>query len=676
MNKQYHIRLHTAAIYSGLLLLSAMFISITTHAQITPGAPLGVNGNTQQTDTSAFKDSNTDEWHNETVNVSYKLPNTDKVYYPDTSIHLVHRKYFSQPWNRDLGNFGTASRSLLFTPEYRTGPTLGYHVFDVYRFLPDSIRYYNTTAPYTIFSYNLGSKVEQHLNIMHTQNVRPNWNFAVGYRKTNSQGFYLMQRTNHDNFFASSNYESINHRYKLKAAVMYNKDQQDENGGIVNEAQLDDPDFNDRSVMAIAYANAVNGANTTTPRSYVTNVFRNYHVTLQHGYSWGRTDSTYNEDSTKLSFKFTPRFSVTHQFDLGNQQLTYKDLRPDSIRYAPFFAEQFLGNGADSVFTRQKQNTIDNNVMLNGFLGKRENQLQFSAGAGIRVDKFSTRYLQGADFTTITGNYVVGSLRKDAVQPGEWFYSANARFYVTGAAAGNSHIQATIGKDLKNFATLDAGIQQNINNAPYSYTHYVNSYDTITASLNKESVTSVYGRISSERYHFNAAIRNYLVNNYIYLNQAQLPDQYANTFNLLQVSLQKGFYWRGIVLDNEFVYQQPTTDAPVNIPQILGRHQLSYERYIFRNALKVAFGAEVRYHSSYYSAFYSPVFNRFYYQNSYFLGNQPEGSVFFNFKVKRFRSFIMVDQVQQIFTRNYIITKGYAAQNTMIRFGFNWVLLR
>lgn len=152
-------------------------------------------------------------------------------------------------------------------------------------------------------------------------------------------------------------------------------------------------------------------------------------------------------------------------------------------------------------------------------------------------------------------------------------------------------------------------------------------------------------------------------------------DQHAPSFNITQVWLRKAFRWRSVVLDNELVYQQPTGGAVVNIPQFMGKHQLSLERYIFKNALKIATGVQVRYYSPYTPAGYNPFFNRYNYQNSYTVDDQIQGAVFFNFKVKRFRAYIMGDQIQQFFMENMKIAPGYAAQNFMIRFGFNWVLL-
>ncbi len=659
---------------TSLLGLIVCNITYTNAQNQPPGSPLGLPGEQQQ-DSTSFSESNTDEWHNVSVKIQYKLLNSDKIYTPDTSIHTFHRRPFSQPWYRDLGNMGTAVRNLKFTPEDRLGPTLGYNVFDVYKIHADSLKYYHTTAPYSEFQYGLGSKLEQNTYILHTQNIKPNWNVAASYNKVLSEGFFLLQRTNQDHASFSTNYSSINQRYKLNIGIAYNKAQHDENGGIADASQLDDPDFSDRSNIDIVFGNATASGSSNIPRSLVNNILRDYNAILNHSYAWGSTDTLYNEDSTKMSLEFTPRFSITHQFQLKNEQLTYSDKAPDSLRYVPFFSNGFNGDN-DSVLSRQKQNTFDNRVLLNGFLGKRDKQLEFSAGAGVRFDQFSTRTGLNIFKTNTTSNYLLGQIRKEALQEGAWFYNIKALFYLTGLASGSSVISAGVGKELNNFGTLEAGIQQNINNAPYNYTNYYNNYDTILNSFNKESITKVHARISSNRLRLNMGLNSFLISNYLYMNNMQLPDQYAPSFNINQVWLQKAFHWKGVVFDNEIVYQQISNSAPVNVPPLLGRHQLSYERYIFKNALKIATGVEVRYHSAYNSALYSPIFNRFYYQNTFLLSNTPAASVFFNFKVKKFRAYLMLDQVQQFFTTNLITTPGYPAQDAMIRFGFNWVLIK
>jgi hypothetical protein len=639
-----------------------------------PGSVITLQ-NAPQRDTSNSK-TNNKEWRDPTARVFYRYLHSDQEYVPDTSLNTFHRRQFLQPWYRHLGNHGSPVYNLFFTPEYRVGPTLGYHVFDVYRFNVDSLKYYNTNRPYSVFTYQLGSKQEQTAQVMHTQNILPNWNFAAQYRKLTSPGTYLIQRTNHDNASFNTHYQSPKLHYTIFAGFVYNKEQNDENGGLVNEDHLTDSSFSDRRTIRVRFQNDNFGAiNANLRRSSVSNVMRDLSVLIQHSYNFGRIDTIYSEDSTRYAFVLTPRFGLTHRFKYINEKHEYKDLRPDSAKYAEFFRAGFAQN--DSVFSRQRWSSLDNSFALNGFLGSAQNPLSFSAGIGIRTDKFTTGDSSYSVSDNIFSNYLTGEIKKELRDTNQWYYSANAILYLTGSAAGNSLLQAKIGKELKSgILGLEAGFRQQLGDAPYTYTYYHNKFDTIRRDYAMESITQLYGTLFSERYKASLSVRNQLISNYIYINQQQQFDQYTSAFNLSQLSFRKMFVWRALVLDNELVYQLPTSGAPVNVPALMGRHQFSTETYIFGNALKIATGIEARYHSPYKPAGYSPYFNRFYYQDTYSLTNTPEASVFFNFKIKSFRAYFMLDQAQRlIYKKNIINFPGYPNPDMMIRFGFNWVLI-
>ncbi|RYE24884.1 MAG: hypothetical protein EOP51_05865 [Sphingobacteriales bacterium] len=658
------------------LLLMLVCIGTIAFAQTPqrPGDPLTL-GNAPQRDTNANK-SNTSDWQNYNAHISYKLLNSEKVLTPDTTLHTFHRRPYSQPWYRDLGNLGSPSRNLLFTPENRLGPTLGYHIFDVYRYNVDSLLYYNTNRPYSRFIFQLGSKLEQNAEIFHTQNISPNWNIAVNYRKLTSPGFYQIQRTNDDNGNISTNYQSKDQHYNLYAGVVYNKQQQDENGGILGDSLLLRSDFSDRRTIPVRFQNDAYGNLGSNRRSPVTNMQREFTLMLNHSYTFGKTDTLYNEDSTSFRTELTPRFGVSHRMQMTSEKHAYKDFRPDSLKYIDFMNRAFLPNGQDTLSVVQKWFMIDNRFLLNGFIGKRDNPLAINAGIGGRYDNFNTEYAIGNNSESTFSTYLTGEIKKEALKEGAWEYKANALFYVTGQAIGSSQIGGEVGKGIgKNFGAIVAGAKQSINYAPYAYQYYQSAFDTITASFNKESVTQIYARVDFDELKLSLGFSNYLIANYIYLNEKQLPDQYGPAFNISQLTLRKVFMWRSVVFDNEVALQQLAGDAPINVPQLMGRHQLSLERYILKNALKVATGVEVRYHSNYKPSGYSPFFNRFYYQNTYTVSNAPEASVFFNFKVKRFRAYFMLDQLQQFITRNTISAPGYPNQDFMIRFGFNWVMI-
>ena len=649
--------------------------------------------------------SNTNQWRDDAVKITFQKLNAAKTDIPDTSIHIFHRLPFTQPWYRDLGNLGSPVNNLLFTPESRVGPTLGYHVFDVYRYKADSLCYYNTSRPYSVFNYVLGSKLEQVASIMHTQNIRPNWNFAVEYRKINSPGFFKIERNNHDNAFLTTNYKSLNRNYMLYAGMAYNKEQHDENGGILNGSDLNNAKFGDRKTIDVAYQSAYSAT-----RSSISNVQRDFTFILQHSYIIGKTDTTYNEDSTEFSYKLRPLFSFTHRMEIGTEKHIYKDLTPDSFRYVSFFNQSFVNNGSgyyalggDSVITQQKWFWVDNKLLLNGFIGKEGHQLTFSAGLGSRYDQFMAQpvsnlvrdslpknvYVLGYERNSLVSNYLEGEIKKEALNAGGWQYGINTRFFLTGQDAGNFALSAAIGKNIKSISgSFVTGILQQLNTAPYAYTSYENAYTKLSYSFNKESVTALFAMVESRRLGLSAGIRNYVVNNYIYLNQAELPTQFAATFSVNQLWLQKSIKLGVFLWDNELVYQAIPDKAPVNIPELMGKSQFSYERAIFKRKLKIAAGLEIRYNSAYHPAGYDAVLNRFYYQQTLYEINIPDGAIFLNFKIKRFRAFIMADNMQQlIFRQNTILYTAtpvinlnnvipvYAAPDLVIRFGFSWPLV-
>lgn len=651
------------------LLLGLLFLLLAhpLYAQLSNAAN---TPNSNGRDTSTNK-SNNENWEQEDAQIYFtNLFSAQKKYF-DTSIHTVHRRPFSQPWNRDLGNLGSPSYSLLFEPTNLVGLSLGYHSFDAVRFAKDSMHYFNTTRPYSVFTYNLGSKLEQRAEIFHTQNIKPNWNVAVNYRKINSPGFYFTQRNNHDNFFLTTNYTAPSKHYQLYLSFIYNKQQHDENGGIVSDSFLSDPQFSAKKTVPTNFYNS----SFSTTRSPVSTLFRDVTLQLNHAYTWGKTDTTYNEDSTSFDTKLIAKFRISHTLEIGSQRYQFKDLRPDSLRYSDYFAYKFATG--DSVFMRQEWYYIDNRFLLNGLIGKESSQWLFNAGVGNRVDNFTTKFITSAQSENVIGNYLIGSLRKEAATPNQWDITANGQFFITGAAAGNLKLDGLISKSFgNNIGSIKIGASQQINNAPYRFTTYQNQYwNRLNAVTNKESISKLFAQIDLPKYKFSIAARNFILGNYLYFDETQNPNQANKTFSVAQLWLRKMFTFGNFVLDNEFVFQEPTKGAPINVPRFMGRHQFSVESKIFHRQLQIATGVEIDYTSDFYANGYAPLFNQFYVQNSYLLRNQVSAAVFFNFKIKRFRAYIMLDQAQQFFTQNRILAKGYTAQDAMLRFGFNWVLI-
>jgi len=135
--------------------------------------------------------------HEDSITISFRYLDSTRSYKLDSSIRDHARRFLIPATNIYLGNIGNASRSLLFSPNFSAGFDPGFHAFDVYKYKLEKVRFFNTTRPYSEINYHLGSRVEQIIELMHTQNLKPNWNASFQYRLINSPGYFKSQKTNH-----------------------------------------------------------------------------------------------------------------------------------------------------------------------------------------------------------------------------------------------------------------------------------------------------------------------------------------------------------------------------------------------------------------------------------------------------------------------------------------------
>lgn len=656
--------------YTAVLLLLLLSGNYTVLAQLGNGAQQQQNMFEQgRTDSSALKKP--EKWKEATTKIHYTIFDAQVKHAIDTTIDKFHRFQPSQPWwMRDLGNYGTAAINQFFSPDYKPGLSLGFHVYDKYKINIDSLRYYNTTRPYSEFSFMLGSKNQQNASLLHTQNITPRWNFAADLRNFNSPGFFRLQGVNNIMGSLNTKYKSKNEKYKLYAAVVYNTITQNENGGVTDITQLEDPNFAERSLIAV---NIPGVNNNSTRNSVVTNKHRDAHLLVQQSYAIGLTDTIYNNDSTGYHINFTPRFSLKHQLQISSERHIFRDLNPQTARYLPIDSIAF--SLRDTLLSQHNWTFVDNKFSLNGFLGKSGQQVQIEAGIANRLDWQSNYFRTDNIKLSSISNYLFANVKKEATAAKQWGYEGQAAFFFTGDALGNFNLQASASKDLGKWGLFSAQVQQVLSNAPFSYTTFYTNYYQRNYQLDKISNTRLGAHVLFPDIHLSFGVRNNLLANYIYFNSNLEVTQQSEAFSVLQAFGSKEFKFGLFSLDNEVVWQQATVNAPVNIPAFLFRHKLGIQTQMFKSALLVATGLELRYNTPYFADGYTPYFNQFYYQNDIKITNYPEVLVYANFKIKHFRAFVMMDQLQQLISTNVLFAPGYPGPNAIFRFGFNWPLI-
>jgi hypothetical protein len=616
------------------------------------------------------------EWDEEPAIISYKYLNSEVKHYYDSSILFFHRSGINQNIDyQDLGNFGAPANKRIFDLQSEPGLRLGYNLWDRYKIGLDSVHFVHTTRPYTSLSFSLGPKEMQWVDFFHTQNINPNWNFAFRVANNTSQGFYRIQKATGVNAFLSTDYKSDNERHKMKIALIANSAKNDENGGIVSDSFLNDNAFSNRTLIP---TNINANSYTISP---VNNRHNNFQFYIENSYAWGIKDTTYNEDSTQASYHFTPRFSLKHRFNLERNRHRYTDGLLDANRYAFYqpIRDSILRfpSGADTIRIWETLTTLDNRFSINTFIGKELQLVQLEAGIGIRLDwyRHNVNGPNDADKNYLS-NYVFGQLHKDAIEENQWSYLAALQFFYSGPAIGNLKLEGNISKEFKQVGAFNLGAKQLVMAPTFQQEWLQSKYFVINNEFSNTSNTKLYGNLNIKALKLDVTLSNQLINNYIYLDESLNYRQHEAVFSVLQLAGRKLFEFGNFNLDNEVVWQQLAGDAPLNLPSLLLRHQLTFKVPLFKGKLLTYLGLEGQYHTPYKADGYNPVFNQFYYQDNITIDNMPSLAMFFNFKVKRLRAYVAGEQLQQyLFNKTNINAPGYPAANPHIRFGFNWVMM-
>lgn len=646
-----------------LLVLCTLFFFKESSAQVynTKGnSKATLNNKKIVSDTIGFAEKAKDN----SVRIFYKNARGEKKYY-DTSIVNIHQHGLLNPWQISLGNLGGAYQSLKAEAKLPETYSLLSNKWNAYRYTKEGVRYYNTTKPFSEVRYTMGSKQEQFLELMHTQNIQPNWNFSTRYRKINSQGFFKAQRNNIDNFSFATHYNSKNKRYNILSSFRYNKIQQDENLGIVSNTFLTNDQFSNRALIPV-WSNVAAGVK----RSPILNYNRDINLNVVQKYSMGKSWITYDDDSIKEQH-FKPILTFKNELYYNNERYCFSHNRPDTAFQLLYLNQPFPFD--DTLTVGYNNKIIGTNISAEGNVYFKEKVFSVLGGVGVEYQKIE------GDSISKNGinNYILGELSNRKSQDSAWIVDAKLKFYFAGIAQGNLKFDAKVGKVLsEKLGEVGLVAVQYIQQPFYVSESLQVSHSLVEQKLQSQINTKLGGYYSHKKYRFRASLNSLLINNLIYATQLQ-PNyqQYQTPISILQAEINKGFKFRNWHFENQILLQVMGNNTPIQIPLIASFHRMAYSKRLFKNKMAANMGLDIYFNSAYNVDGYQPVFQSFVYQTTSKQSFIPRINPFFNFKIKRFRASINLDQLQHLFIKNNINYISYPAQGFAFRFGLRWAFV-
>lgn len=581
---------------------------------------------------------------------------------------------FPIPWQHvHLGNFGTATQNLLFTPFFHSGWDHGFHAFDVYNLTVPQTRFYTTTRPYSEIAYLLGSQSEQMIQLLHTQNIRPNWNASVQYRLINAPGFFQNQNTNHNNYRLSSWYQARNKRYQNFVIIVGNKLQTGENGGIRDNGNyLDSSSFDERSNIPTQLGPDRPGGTDFFRSSISTGTrYTNATYLLRQQYDIGQKDSIVT-DSLVIPL-FYPRLRMEHTISYNTYNYRFSDETRDSVYYA---VKYNIKDTALRFFRRDYWKQLVNEFAIYQFPDAKNPQQFIKVGAALENlnGNFDTGLVikKGYNFF-LSGEY------RNKTRNKKWDIEAFGKFYVNGLNAGDYDAYISLKRLIsKKIGFLQVGFQ-NVNRSPsFIYDTLSSFYLGVPIRFNKENSINIFGSLDQPHRKLKLRGSYYLLSNYLFYKSYFQADQASAIFNVLQITAEKQVrLYKKWNLKSWLILQQKAGNAPINLPSLFTRNQIGYDGNLGFKNLLVSMGLELRYYTPFKSNRYSPVIGQFFVQDSITTKLRlPEIAAYVHFRIKSFTAYIRAENLNAFggggFNNNNVIIPDYPYPGLQIRLGIFW----
>ena len=680
-----------------LLLICAMLLFVQLVQAQMPGvlnrfSSVGSRGQSQKGDSIPFQHRNDLA---DSITVSFRYLDSLKIDRIDSSIGDFDRFYTVPADYVTLGNNGTAAFPVLFSPLLKAGWDAGFHAYDLYKYTIENTRFYQTTKPFTQLTYLLGSGKEQVIDVLQTQNIKPNWNAGIDYRLISSPGLFQTQNANHNNYRFFSNYQGKKKRYAAYFVLLGNKINTSENGGIQNDSFLLDPNRKKRfSVPVNLGGDVAQTFNVFSTAVNTGNFYSNFTAFFRQSYDFGIKDSIIINDTT-TEYLFYPKFRFQHTLNYSTYTYKFKDTlsspmfaKADSAIYNQWYGISPNPSAGINFWLQDKWKFVSNDFSIKQF-PETKNPGQFIE-AGIRVENFSGIFsssprplymVQVFPAPPVKKNFyniVLHGEYRNKTRNRKWDALLKGEFYATGLNAADYSAYANLTRFLN---TKLGNVQvtfQNVNRSP-SYIFEGSSSFNFNNNLHtkKENITVLSAVANNPR--FTLMARNISIANYTYFKNYYQTDQFNGLVNITQFTAStKNKVVGHLNLYSDFIIQQTTGINPIRVPLFFTRQRLAFEGNFFKN-LFLSTGLDVKYNTPYKANNYSPVMGKFFPQDSITISNLPQLDAFFDFRIKSFTGLVKMENLNTVdvshgfgFTNNNFAAPNYPTPGLIIRVGVEW----
>lgn len=573
------------------------------------------------------------------------------------NIHNFNPIFQRSIGNSYLGNLGSPYQSTIFKDRVRDEPFIFFNTFEAYMNMPKEVLFFNTTTPFTSFFYSTaGSKdrAESRLRILHTQNVNQFWNVGINFNLISSEGRYQNQKTKLYDFNLFSNYEKG--RYGVHFVLSQNRVLVNENGGVDQEDFVASSDEKPEDIK-------INLSGTKNKLSNF-NFFANQYYNIGNG-----KDLIIDGDTSQIY-----PVKVVHDLSYESNNREFKE----DVVNKDFFKNTYLNNTKSADETSLKKFSNGFHVIFNENQNKK---LSFGARLGL-LNEFSVynlRRLVGENSFSQQDENVHNTKLMTSIfrQTGKnWNWKFSGEYVFEGYNQSDYQLDGNLVYqfgDSINRQNLKITSQIKSNTPDFLLTEYHGNHEQWSLKLDKNKELSLGLEYEIKKYGFKIGGQINNLENYTYFGSDAIISQIGKSIQVATVYIEKDFRLGNFTLSQKIVGQKSSDNNILPLPDLSIYSNNYYSNSFFNGALGIQAGFSVYYNTSYYAPNYSPSTGQFFLQEEQKLGDYPKVDLYFNFRIKRTRIFVMYEHLNaKMGSRNYFSSLHYPINPGMLRYGLRW----
>ena len=628
--------------------------------------------------------------------------------------HFNEYPYYGEDINTTwLGVSGSPEQTYNYFKRADTDNAIFYTALQRYSYSPETLPNYNTKTPYTELAYwgtlfANKEKEESNIKVLTTQNILPELNLTLEFRRYGGNGILKREDTNNRNVVIAGNY--MGKRYLMHTGFIYNKVARSENGGVVDNFWIRDTTVDAREIDVY-----LKDASSTTKKNTVF-LDQSYRIPFTFIENLkGRKERKQQEALRASIMENGDSLAITELLQKEAEELEEKEAAADTVNNN--ITTAIIGHSSEySVFRRIYQDNIDKNDEFGRkFFNDRFYLNPTRSADSLRVMKFENRffirlqpwksdgivskldvgigdklanyfsfktsdYIQGSSNTLLNSTYLYAGAKGQYKKYFTW--DAKGEYTFLGYEMNDFGVHANLGfsaypfrRDKNSPLTLKAHFETTLKEPDYYEQHVCTNHYRWDNDFGKISSTKIGATLEIPRWDLNASFDYALLSNNIYYDTLGIVRQNPEPMSVMTASLQKNFKLWKFHLDHQALFQISSNKDVLPLPMLALNLRYYLQFDVVKKVMQMQIGANAAFTTKWYAPAFNPVLGVFHNQNVEEYGNCPYIDAFVNIQWKRACIFVKVVNVNMGWpnkSADYFSAAGYIAPQRAIKFGIFW----